>query len=590
MLARLMSRIYSRVSRRAPADLQTLELCLQRGFRAQCDGDEAGAEQFYRQALAVDGASADAHLLLGKLLGKRGQYAPAIAHLRQAADANPELADAHLALGNIYLLQENRPAALARYERALQIVPDSSAVHSNLGVACHADGRREDALRHFKRAYELAPEAPGALKNLIQPWFELGQFNPALTLLEGLYSQRPDDFEALKYLGMALQKLHRPQDALHFFLQGRAMKTTDAELHAELGVALRDLGRLDAAMESFADALAVQPEHVLARWHRALVFLLRCDFAHGWRDYDLRLISADVPRRLLPYPAWDGTPLAGRSVLIYGEQGLGDEILFASCLPEMIASSGRCMIECRAKLEPLFRRSFPGATVYASAPDGRAPDAVRGTGVDVQIAIGSIPRFLRGGVGDFPPHAGYLRADPARVAHWREQLEKLGSGVKIGIAWRGGSELSRGPVRSIPLALWEPILRVPGAHFIDLQYSDCSTEINAFEGRSGVRIHRWQAVRDDYEDTAAMVSALDLIISVDTAIVQLGGALGKPVWVMVLFSPEWRYGISGETMPWYPSVRIFRQPAYGEWRPVIDAVAHSLLEFSPLVGRFENKC
>ncbi len=576
MLPRLMSRILSSVGRRARGGPRTLEACLQCGFRAQCDGDEAGAEQLYRQALAVDGASADAHLLLGALLGKRRQYAPALVHLQQAVDARPDLADAHLALGNIYLLQENRQAALASYERALQIVPDSSAVHSNLGVVHHADGRRDEALRHFKRAYELAPEAPGTLKNLVELWFELEQFNPALGLLEDLHSERPDDFEALKYLGVVLQKLHRPQDALDFFMRARALKTADVELHVELGVALRDLGRLDAALESFAEALAVQPDHVLARWHRALVFLLRHDFAQGWLDYDLRLLSADVPRRQLQYPVWDGTPLAGRSVLIYGEQGLGDEILFASCLPEMIAASGQCIIECRGGLEPLFRRSFPGATVYASTPDWSVPQAVQDMGVDVQIATGSIPRYLRRDPGDFLPHAGYLRADPARVAHWREQLETLGPGLRIGIAWRGGSEVSRGPVRSIPLARWEPIVRVPGAHFIDLQYSDCSTEIKAFEAGSGMRIHRWQSVRDDYEDTAAMASALDLVISVDTAIVQLGGALGKPVWVMALFSPEWRYGITGEKMPWYPSARIFRQPAYDDWRPVIDAVAQSV--------------
>jgi hypothetical protein len=209
-------------------------------------------------------------------------------------------------------------------------------------------------------------------------------------------------------------------------------------------------------------------------------------------------------------------------------------------------------------------------------PDKSVPQDVRDIGIDAQIAMGSIPRYRRNHRMDFPRHDGYLIADPERVAHWRRQLEALGSGLKVGISWYGGSHLSRRPVRSIPLAQWGPILSVAGVHFVDLQYSDCSDEINELASNSGFHIHRWQAVRNDYEDTAAMVSALDLVISVCTAVVHLGGALGKPVWVLAPFGPEWRYGIAGEEMPWYPSVTVFRQPRYGEWEPVLARVADEL--------------
>jgi len=303
---------------------------------------------------------------------------------------------------------------------------------------------------------------------------------------------------------------------------------------------------------------------------------LRHEFARGWLQYDLRLVSAELARRPIQYPALNGIAAAGRKILIYGEQGLGDEIMFASCLPEMIAASGHCVVECSAKLETLFRRSFPAAAIYAALPDKSVPESVRDIGIDAQIAMGSIPRYRRNNRTDFPHHHGYLIADPERVVRWRQQLEALGPGIKVGVSWYGGSRQSRRPVRSIPLAQWGPILRVPGVHFVDLQYSDCSHEINELENNSGFHIRRWQAVRNDYEDTAAMVSALDLVISVCTAVVHLGGALGKPVWVLAPYSPEWRYGIAGEKMPWYPSVRIFRQPSYAVWGPVIVNVAQSL--------------
>jgi hypothetical protein len=190
--------------------------------------------------------------------------------------------------------------------------------------------------------------------------------------------------------------------------------------------------------------------------------------------------------------------------------------------------------------------------------------------------MGSVPQYLRQTYADFPRHSGYLKADPERVQRWRERLAALGGGLKVGISWQGGAVKTRRAVRSLALAQWLPILRAAGARFVNLQYTDCSGEIAEFKAASGIELVDWPEVREDYEDTAALVSALDLVISVCTAVIHLGGALGKPVWVMAPYSPEWRYGIAGEEMPWYPSVRVFRQPRYGEWEPVIERVADEL--------------
>ncbi|MDP2706716.1 MAG: glycosyltransferase, partial [Burkholderiales bacterium] len=191
-----------------------------------------------------------------------------------------------------------------------------------------------------------------------------------------------------------------------------------------------------------------------------------------------------------------------------------------------------------------------------------------------QIAMGSLPQYLRRSLADFPRHRGYLKADPERVQVWHERLAALGPGLKVGISWQGGTHKTRRPMRSIPLAQWAPLLQSAGVQYVSLQYTECSGEIAAVEAATGVRIADWREVRDDLEHTAALITALDLVISVCTAVIHLGGALGKPVWVLAPYSPEWRYGIAGDGMPWYPSVKMFRQLRYGEWQPVIERVAH----------------
>jgi len=297
----------------------------------------------------------------------------------------------------------------------------------------------------------------------------------------------------------------------------------------------------------------------------------------GWDGYELRQFDKDYQQRAALHPRWDGSSLSARSILVQREQGLGDEIMFASCLPQVIEASADCIIECEPRLLGIFRRSFPAATVFASTPDGDLPREIAGRAIDFAIPAGSVPRFLRKGLDEFPRHDGYLKADPRRIARWRERLSLSGPGIKVGISWAGGVRKTRRELRSLPLEAWLPILRLPGISFVSLQYTaDAGDAAAAFSERHGVPIAHWGEAIEDYEETAALVCALDLVVSVCTAVIHLAGALGRPVWVMAPYSPEWRYGFSGGTMPWYPSARVFRQPAFGEWGPVTESVAAEL--------------
>ena len=575
ILTRILSRLLRRDSAAVTAN-RRLDEWLQRGYRFQRNGEFEQARQLYLRVLKDAPHNVDAHYLLGALLGESGELGEAGSHLEQALAVKPDFTDAYAALGNVRLLQGDEQAALASYEQALLLDPNCAPAHSNLGLLHQRQGRTAAALQEFRLAYQVAPDLPDLLKNLTLAHINLEQYDAALALLDPVLLVQPHNVEALKCKGFVLQKMHHPDLALGYYQTARALVADDPELLNNLGIVLQELGDLDPAIECYDEAISLRPDFPLAIWHRSLAYLLCHDFARGWPDYELRSISIDQPKRPQLCPQWDGAALKGRSILVYAEQGLGDEIMFASCLPDVIAASAHCVIDCSPKLETMFRRSFPAATVCATTPSRDFPAAVQDAGVELQTGAGSLPQYLRRSLADFPRHDGYLRADPRRETLWRERLAQLGAGIKVGISWQGGTPKTRRQVRSLPLMRWLPILSTPGVSFVNLQYTDCSLELAEFEVATGIKIADWQEVRDDYEHTAALVSALDVVISVCTAVIHLGGALGRPVWIMAPFSPEWRYGFSGEKMPWYPSSRMFRQPAFGQWEPVIDQVAREL--------------
>lgn len=408
-----------------------------------------------------------------------------------------------------------------------------------------------------------APRDEGMLRDLVRTLVEQDNTREALAVAKQAFEADPRGVETNRALGFALHKVHEPARALEHYAAALATRPDDADLLDLRGSAHVELGRIDEGLRDFDRALALRPDFALAAFHRALALLLMGDFARGWEGYELRRLDARRAGASSTAPEWDGSRIDG-TLLVTREQGLGDEIMFASLLPEVIARVGHCIVEADPRLRPILARSFPAVSVYAT---GEALPR----SVDAAIPAGSVPRFLRRGAHDFPRHAGYLRADAQRVQACRERLSRLGPGLKVGLSWTGGVRETRRLVRSIPIEQMAPILATPRVRFVSLQYTPEAPQEAVAHG-----ITHWPEVIADYEETAAMACAVDLVISVCTSLVHLGGALGRPVWVMAPHSPEWRYGFSGERMPWYPSVRIFRQSAFGEWRPVIDAVAKEL--------------
>jgi hypothetical protein len=283
-------------------------------------------------------------------------------------------------------------------------------------------------------------------------------------------------------------------------------------------------------------------------------------------------------------PEWQGEDLGAKSIYVYAEQGIGDEILFASCIPDLVRCSARVMLECDPRLMSIFARSFPGIAVYSRVQRLSGVQSPRRMGADFMVPMGSMPRYFRPHAQSFSTREGYLHADEGRTAAIRTRLASLSSGrLRVGISWRGGTRQTGAAVRSISLEDLLPMLQIPEVSWVSVQYGDVTAEIAALHEHHGICVHEFPEALRDYEQTAALACALDLVISVQTAIVNLCGALGRPVWVGVPLNPHWRYGPTAETIPWYASVREIRQTARGNWSDVIAEMQKRLRRFAPQV-------
>ncbi|HLP66485.1 MAG TPA: glycosyltransferase, partial [Rhizobium sp.] len=343
------------------------------------------------------------------------------------------------------------------------------------------------------------------------------------------------------------------------------------------GLLLQDMGRFDEAEVAYRRSLALDPSiEQRAQYNLGLACLCGGKLAEGWAHHELRFVRSDgAAKRSFPHPAWQGEPLAGKSLLIWGEQGIGDELLFASLFGETIERADSCVIECAAKLVPLFSRSFPGAQVVAAS---NPPHPATLQSFDFQSSAGGLARWLRPTLDSFPDRAGYLVPDPDRVAYWRERLDQLGPGLKVGFCWRSSLLAGTRKLHCTTIDLWGPIFAVPGIHFVNLQYDNCADELDDARRRFGVPLHVFPEVDlfNDLDEAAALTRALDLVVSAPTAASFLAAALGVPTWMMN-YATAWQT-LGTPHLPWFPSMRYYKRLWNQPWEEIIDRVAHDLRE------------
>lgn len=549
---------------------------VERGKTLHRQGRQDEAEALYRQALEVDSENADALHMLGVIANQRGEYKQAASLIGKAIQRKPGAEHFHSNLGLALMGSGELDAACIAFLAELERFPASHASHVNLGALLHKLRRYEQAIEHYRTALSMLPDDFEVLNNLGVAHLELRQFESAEEVARKSLGLRGANPEALNLLGLVSRQQGRPEDALGYFIEALKLKPMGAEILFNAGVACREMGDYERALAYYDQALALKPDYPDPHYSRGRALLALGRFEEGWREHEYGLLCGERSPRPRPYPVWTGGALENRALLLSAEQGLGDEIMFASVLPDVIERASQCIVECDARLLPIYRRSFPSVILIPRSFVAEPDPAEQIERIDLQLPLGSLPLHYRRSAADFPRHNGYLKADPAKVADWKNRLDALGPGLKIGISWRGGTPKTGSDRRSLPLEEWMPLLGRQGIQFVSLQYTECSEEIAALARRHGVNVTHWQQAIEDYEETAALVSALDFVITIQTAIFHLSGALGRPVWGMISDPPEWRYQQKGESLPWYPSARLFRQRTPGDWQQVLKDVSASL--------------
>lgn len=495
------------------------------------------------------------------------------ARLQQSLLANPNDPAPRLAIGQHYVQTSRLSLALPYLRQAHALAPENAQISFWLAAVLAGLGDDRAALEIASAALENHPDDTDLLKQAAESALRLELEPQAMVWLQRIVALGQADAHTYNNLGDCFNRREEFDQAVPLLSQALELAPSLSEARHNLAYALHCLGRYSEAREHLDILLAEDRNDFSARWYRATTLLAAHCYQEGWQDYEFRFVSTAVEGRLIPLPLWRGESLRGKKIVVTAEQGIGDELMFASCLPELIALAGQCVIECNQRLMTLYRRSFPQAKVVGWV-DGPHPPWLENHGdADFHVFCGSLPLHFRSSLESFAAYRPHLVADTAQVAHFRERLAALGAGLKVGVAWRGGAKASRAKTRSLTLGQLQPLFSVPGCQFVSLQYGECAQEVEAHNRASVAPLHHWPEAIADLDAFAALVAALDLIVTICSAPVHFAGGLGKPALVLTPFAPEWRYRAVDGRMVWYPSVRLFRQQALGDWNQAIAAVA-----------------
>jgi len=463
-------------------------------------------------------------------------------------------------------------------QRALLSDPQDFEAHMGLATALMAAQRFVEAEHHAREALAIRAYAPSAVRTLASLLQLQGRHAEALAFAEEVTGVDMDHGEGWMARADSLANLGRQQDAYNCYQVAMRDGAVAFEALVKIGLMLAQLGHGGPAIQAFDAALSLNPEATEPRYQRGVLRLALGDFAQGWDDYEARWRSdrflaggrGIVPRPLVTMLALNPSSetLAGRRVLVMGEQGVGDQLMFASMIPDLARTAASVECVCEPRLVRLLSASFEGVSVLAPRDAKIDTDLI-----DTLLAMGSLGSAFRRDPKAFPG-APYLRPRPEVRERWAERLGPKTRRLRVGVSWRGGVAATRTHARSLSLQQLSPVLDLADCEFVSLQYGDVAAEVAAFNaGRDNpIRVFPREEI-DDFEDLAGLAANLDLVVSVQTALVHLCGAIGQTCLTLVPHTPEWRYGASGPTMPWYGSVRLFRQQQHGAWGPAIADVA-----------------
>lgn len=526
----------------------------------------AEAHQGFSRAVRLDpnldqydrDARAEAGFQRGRELTAARRHAEALACYEETARLNPGFVPAWFGLAASLAALDRHQDALAAYDRIIAQTPTLADAYLSRGNIRRTLGRDDDAAADYERAVSLRPDYPEAAFNLALTLSHLGCHTEACGWFERAVALKPDYPAALTGWALALKGADRLADALEKANAAIAANSAAPDGHETLGRILHALGRYEAAIEAYGAAVARDPDRASAHTELGVLNLLLGRFDAGWAAYEWRKkLTPPLGARALPRPVWTGQPdIEGKTVFLHWEQGLGDTIQFIRYARLLKSRGAHVVVSVQDRLVRLLESLDPDIRIIGARAEPRH--------FDYHCPLLSLPRAF----GAIPAGTPYLHADPDRVAAWRARLGP--EGLKVGLCW-AGSQTGMRQGRSIPLSAFGEIASIPGVRLISLQKDEAPAA-----GGPDIEVFDLDPGADAFLDTAAIMESLDLILTVDTSVAHLAGALARPVWVILPFVADWRWGDGRADTPWYPSMRLLRQKESGDWRGVLEDISREL--------------
>jgi len=558
---------YNQIIEVAPGHADALHLM---GLVAHQRGDNARAIDMIARAIDADGGVALYHANLGRVLKAAGDDPAAVDAFRTAVQLQPDSAPLHADLASALLGAGDADAARARANLALELDPGSATAHVNLGLALQElyGPAHDDAVAAFRRAIELAPELAGAYLGLGVALHETGQHDAAKRAYANAIARNPAFVEAHCNLGNLARDDLQFDAAIAHYRRALDIDPDQPVVWGNLAVALQEAGKLDNALQAYDNAVAIAPDDADIRRNRGMALLAKGHYIEGWRDYEYRWQTARFRplRRDRAAPLWDGGDPTGKRILVHAEQGLGDTLQFCRYLPMLANLGAEVVFECADGLAPLMADLQGIAGIVA--PGTPLPK------IDAHIPLLSLPERFATTAQSVPADGPYLTAPADRTRKWAAIAAGWPGGRKIGIAWRGSPDHPRDAVRSPGLSAFMALGALDGVTLVSLQKEGGAEELASVPGAAAI-IDPTAEV-GDFADTAALMGALDGVVSCDSAPLHLAGALGVTAYAALPFVAEWRWGQAGETTPWYPAMTLLRQPQPGNWDGVFESVKKKL--------------
>lgn len=538
------------------------------------------AENAYRRALRIDPTHASAHEGVGLVLLHQGKLDQAWLHLEAAHKTDPQNPDILVHWGLVALEQGNLGEASKNFEKAIERNVDHHHAWHNLGLAHIKMGNTHKGIQYFQKALELRPNFGLAWSNLALAQRDAEQLDNALDS-----ARRATDFKGKSariwvILGDILTDAGRWPEADAALTMGLQLDSNDSGAYIALAKLRTAQAQYPDAEAAYHHALTLEPNNPEALGGLGQLEILLARFDVGWEHYEARRQVDNTPVRRFPLQSWTGMPIPGCGLLVHAEQGLGDIIIFAGCLPDLLAQTTawgtQVVVETSERLTSLFQRSFPQVRVVGRERNDADLSWLDELHCQYEIPIGSLPRLYRNRTQQQPQRTPYLQADATQVQYWRQQLEKQGNGPYVGVTWRGGLLRSGTMQRSIePLALLETLVR-SGVQPVCLQHGEVDTTLVEAAQHFGTPIWYWPDALHDLDTLAALTQSLDAVVTVCNTQAHVTGALACPGWVLVPQSPNWRYGASGDKSWWYPTLRLLRQPQGSNWQSTLQLLTQEL--------------